>query len=46
MKFTPNLARFVWLGHPLSGGNPGGPAKPVPRGFWCDERVDLLSPFF
>jgi hypothetical protein len=21
----------VWLGHPLSGGNTGGPAEPVPR---------------
>ena len=34
MKLTPSLAHFVWLGHPLPGGNPGGPAKPVPRDFW------------
>jgi len=34
MKLTPSLAHFVWLGHPLSGGNPGGPAKPDPRGSW------------
>jgi hypothetical protein len=33
MKLAPSLAHFVWLGHPLAGGNPGGPAKPVPRGF-------------
>ena len=31
MNLTPSLAHFVWLGHPLSGGNPSGPAKPVPR---------------
>jgi hypothetical protein len=34
MNLTPSLAHFVWLGHPLSGGNPSGPAKPVPRGSW------------
>jgi len=33
MKTTPSLAHFVWLGHPLRGGNPSGPAKPVPRDF-------------
>ena len=35
MQLTPSLAHFVWLGHPLAGGNPGGPAKPVPRDFWA-----------
>jgi len=34
MTLTPSLAHFVWLRHPLSGGNPGDPAKPVPRGSW------------
>ncbi len=29
MTLTPSLAHFVWLGHPLSGGNPSGPAEPV-----------------
>jgi len=36
MKLTPSLARFVWLGHPLSGGSPDGPTKPVPWGFWLE----------
>ena len=31
---TPSLAHFVWLGHPLPGGDPGGPAEPVPSDFW------------
>ena len=29
MTLSPSLAHFVWLGHPLSGGNPSGPAKPA-----------------
>ncbi|SCK06719.1 hypothetical protein VAR608DRAFT_0085 [Variovorax sp. HW608] len=34
IEFSPSLTHFVWFGHPLSGGNPSGPAKPVPRGSW------------
>ena len=37
MKLTPSLAHFVWLGHPLPGGNPSGPAEPVPRDYWFTE---------
>ena len=33
MKLSPSLAHFVWLGHPLTGGNTSGPAEPVPRCF-------------
>ncbi|SEB20915.1 hypothetical protein SAMN05444680_11417 [Variovorax sp. YR216] len=46
MKLTPSLAHFVWLGHPLSGGNSGGPAKPVPRGSWprlCQFHVSRTT---
>jgi len=39
---TPSLAHFVWLGHPRSGGNPGGPAKPAPRGSWRSPAWRLL----
>ena len=28
MTLTPSLAHFVWLGHPLTGGDPSDPAKP------------------
>ena len=39
---TPSLAHRVWLGPPLAGGNPGGPAKPVPRGSWRPFASRLL----
>ncbi|SEB21051.1 hypothetical protein SAMN05444680_11445 [Variovorax sp. YR216] len=46
MKLTPSLAHFVWLGHPLPGGNPSGPAEPVPRGSWfymCPFHAPLAA---
>ncbi|MBB3179662.1 hypothetical protein FHW64_004085 [Variovorax sp. Sphag1AA] len=39
MKLSPSLAHSVWLRHPLAGGNPSGPAKPVPRGSWLPARM-------
>jgi hypothetical protein len=43
LTLTPSLAHFVWLGHPLSGGNPSGPAKPVPRDSWSGTRQFYAS---
>ncbi|MBB3180063.1 hypothetical protein FHW64_004486 [Variovorax sp. Sphag1AA] len=42
-EFTPSLAHFVWLGHSLSGGNPNGPAKPVPRGSWAEAAMPVST---
>ncbi|GAA4344251.1 hypothetical protein GCM10023165_27260 [Variovorax defluvii] len=39
MTLSPRLPHFVWSANPLTGGAPGGPAKPVPRSMLLSPRL-------